>query len=60
MPSPGLTSRYWCLSARYDALGLRIPMNADEDEIESTAKKANIPTTVVLTGNFKGFALNMV
>lgn len=38
MPPPGLTSRYWCLAARYNALGIRTSVNAAKDQIESAAK----------------------
>ena len=46
------------LAARYDEQGLRIPVNESKDEVERAAKRANIPTTVVLPGNFAEFALN--
>lgn len=45
------------LAARYDEQGLRIPVNHAKDEVERAARAADIPVTVVLTGNFAEFAL---
>jgi hypothetical protein len=45
------------LAARYDEQGLRIPVNHAKDEVERPARAADIPVTVVLTGNFAEFAL---
>ncbi|KAL4885469.1 NmrA-like family-domain-containing protein [Aspergillus karnatakaensis] len=45
------------LAARYDATGLRIPMNKAKDEVERAARKLGIPMAIVLPGNFAEFAL---
>ncbi|KAL4814827.1 hypothetical protein BDW67DRAFT_165258 [Aspergillus spinulosporus] len=45
------------LAARYDELGLRIPVNQAKDGVERAARSAGIPVTVVLPGNFAEFAL---
>ncbi|KAF7550753.1 hypothetical protein G7Z17_g5506 [Cylindrodendrum hubeiense] len=46
------------LAARYDEQGNRVPVNRKKLEVETAAKEAGIPITVVLTGNFAEFALN--
>ncbi|KAI4593974.1 hypothetical protein KJ359_008762 [Pestalotiopsis sp. 9143b] len=45
------------LAARYDEQGLRIGVNGAKAAVESAAKEASIPTTIVLPGNFAEFAL---
>ncbi|ETS75035.1 hypothetical protein PFICI_13519 [Pestalotiopsis fici W106-1] len=45
------------LAARYEEQGLRIGVNAAKEAIELAAKRASIPMTIVLPGNFAEFAL---
>lgn len=45
------------LAARYDAQGLRIPVNQAKKAVELAAQAAGIPMTIVLVGNFAEFAL---
>ena len=45
------------LAARYDEQGMRIPVNHAKGEVESAARNAAIPMTVVHPGNFAEFAL---
>ncbi|CAG8105592.1 unnamed protein product [Penicillium salamii] len=46
------------LAARYDEQGNTIPVNRQKSEVETAARQAGIPTTVILPGNFAEFALN--
>ncbi|PYH81316.1 NAD(P)-binding protein [Aspergillus uvarum CBS 121591] len=45
------------LAARYDAQGLRIPVNQAKKAVELAAQATAIPMTMVLVGNFAEFAL---
>ncbi|KAF7539694.1 hypothetical protein G7054_g1971 [Neopestalotiopsis clavispora] len=45
------------LAARYDEQGLRIGVNGAKAAVESAAREASIPMTIVLPGNFAEFAL---
>lgn len=40
------------LALRWDERGLRVPVNQLKLEVEEAAKKAGIPTTIVLPGYF--------
>ncbi|CAG8053523.1 unnamed protein product, partial [Penicillium salamii] len=46
------------LAARYDEQGNTIPVNRQKSEVETAARQAGIPITVILPGNFAEFALN--
>ncbi|OJJ98973.1 hypothetical protein ASPACDRAFT_61651 [Aspergillus aculeatus ATCC 16872] len=45
------------LAARYDAQGLRIPVNQVKKDVELATQAAGIPMTIVLVGNIAEFAL---
>jgi uncharacterized protein YbjT (DUF2867 family) len=46
------------LAFRCDDQGLRVPVNKAKFEVEEAAKKAGIPTTIILPGFFAESSLN--